>query len=89
MLRIDERSAAAPAGYDAPLIACRNVSKVYRMGSQEVHALRNVSVEFRRGEMTAIMGPSGSGKSTMMNLIGALDVPAAARYDRGPATSRA
>ncbi|MFN7177939.1 ABC transporter ATP-binding protein [Hyphomonas sp.] len=75
MLRIDERSAAASAGCDTPLIACCNVSKVYRMGSQEVHALRNVSVEFRRGEMTAIMGPSGSGKSTMMNLIGALDVP--------------
>ncbi|HRK67001.1 MAG TPA: ABC transporter ATP-binding protein [Hyphomonas sp.] len=75
MLRIDERSTAAPAGYDTPLIACRNVSKVYRMGSQEVHALRKVSVEFRRGEMTAIMGPSGSGKSTLMNLIGALDVP--------------
>lgn len=64
-----------PSGGEAPLIACRNLSKVYRMGSQEVHALRNVSVDFRRGEMTAIMGPSGSGKSTMMNLIGALDVP--------------
>lgn len=47
------------------------------MGTQEVHALRGVDVEFQRGEMTAIMGPSGSGKSTLMNLIGALDVPTA------------
>ncbi|MEP1143305.1 MAG: ABC transporter ATP-binding protein [Henriciella sp.] len=57
------------------LIACENVTKTYIMGTQEVHALRGVSVEFQRGEMTAIMGPSGSGKSTLMNLIGALDVP--------------
>lgn len=57
------------------LIACDNVTKTYVMGSQQVHALRGVSVEFQRGEMTAIMGPSGSGKSTLMNLIGALDVP--------------
>ncbi len=57
------------------LIACENVTKTYVMGTQEVHALRGVSVEFQRGEMTAIMGPSGSGKSTLMNLIGALDVP--------------
>lgn len=45
------------------------------MGTQKVHALRGVNLEFRDGEMTAIMGPSGSGKSTLMNLIGALDVP--------------
>jgi len=57
------------------LIACEDVTKTYVMGTQEVHALRGVSVEFQRGEMTAIMGPSGSGKSTLMNLIGALDVP--------------
>lgn len=57
------------------LISCRDVTKTYVMGLQEVHALRGVSVEFQRGEMTAIMGPSGSGKSTLMNLIGALDVP--------------
>ena len=57
------------------LISCRDVTKTYVMGTQKVHALRGVNLEFRDGEMTAIMGPSGSGKSTLMNLIGALDVP--------------
>jgi putative ABC transport system ATP-binding protein len=63
--------AAAPS----PLITCRDLTKVYRMGTQDVFALRGVNVDFNAGEMTAIMGPSGSGKSTLMNLIGALDVP--------------
>ena len=58
-----------------PLISCRDLTKVYRMGTQDVFALRGVNVDFVQGEMTAIMGPSGSGKSTLMNLIGALDVP--------------
>ncbi|MBL4595306.1 MAG: ABC transporter ATP-binding protein [Robiginitomaculum sp.] len=57
------------------MIRCDSVSKTYIMGEQKVHALRDVSVAFAAGEMTAIMGPSGSGKSTLMNLIGALDVP--------------
>lgn len=57
------------------LIRCEDVSKIYQMGEQQVHALRNVSVEINKGEMTAIMGPSGSGKSTLMNLLGALDTP--------------
>ena len=57
------------------LISCHDVTKTYVMGTQKVHALRGVNLDFRHGEMTAIMGPSGSGKSTLMNLIGALDVP--------------
>ena len=53
-----------------PLISCRDLTKVYRMGTQDVFALRGVNVDFVQGEMTAIMG-----QSTLMNLIGALDVP--------------
>ncbi|PIW30934.1 MAG: macrolide ABC transporter ATP-binding protein [Rhodobacterales bacterium CG15_BIG_FIL_POST_REV_8_21_14_020_59_13] len=59
----------------ASLIHCRDLTRVYKMGENEVHALRGVSVDIRRGEYVAIMGPSGSGKSTFMNMIGALDRP--------------
>jgi len=57
------------------LIRCEQVSKIYSMGEQKVHALKKVSLNLYAGEMTAIMGPSGSGKSTLMNLLGALDTP--------------
>jgi putative ABC transport system ATP-binding protein len=57
------------------MISLRNVSKVYRVGSQEVRALQRVDLDIARGEFLAIMGPSGSGKSTLMNVIGCLDRP--------------
>ncbi len=58
-----------------PLLRAVNLTKIYTMGDEKVHALDGVSLDIASGEYVAIMGASGSGKSTMMNLIGALDVP--------------
>jgi putative ABC transport system ATP-binding protein len=55
------------------------LAKVYRVGEVEVHALRDVDLELRRGELAVILGPSGSGKSTLLNILGGLDVPTRGR----------
>jgi putative ABC transport system ATP-binding protein len=62
------------------VIKTEGLAKVYAMGAEEVHALRGIDVEIRKGEYVAIMGPSGSGKSTLMNLIGCLDSPSSGKY---------
>jgi len=60
-----------------PVFRARALTKVYRMGESEVHALRGVDLEIRAGEFIVLLGPSGSGKSTLLNILGGLDTPTA------------
>ena len=62
------------------LISFRDLTKVYNVGGEPVHALDGVSLDIPEGEYIAIMGPSGSGKSTLMNLLGCLDSPSGGSY---------
>ena len=62
-------------GPDPVLISVRNACKTYQMGEVEVHALRDASIDVRRGELLVVVGPSGSGKSTLLNIVGGMDRP--------------
>ena len=63
-----------------PIISVKDLSKIYKMGSTEVHALRSITLDVNKNEYVALMGPSGSGKSTLMNILGCLDTPSGGEY---------
>jgi putative ABC transport system ATP-binding protein len=69
-----------PASDGGPVIQAQDIHKIYQLGETQVHALRGVSLDIRRGEFAAIMGASGSGKSTFMNILGCLDKPTSGKY---------
>ena len=63
------------------IINIEHIAKIYQVGSEQVHALRDVTLRIDKNEYVAIMGPSGSGKSTLMNMLGCLDTPTSGKYD--------
>ena len=63
------------------IINIEHIAKIYEVGQEKVHALRDVSIRIDKNEYVAIMGPSGSGKSTLMNMLGCLDTPTSGIYD--------
>lgn len=63
-----------------PLIQIEDIGRRYVIGTEEIHALRSVSLNINKGEFVALMGPSGSGKSTLMNILGCLDTPTKGSY---------
>ncbi|MBN1397447.1 MAG: ABC transporter ATP-binding protein [Bacteroidetes bacterium] len=74
------RSITTSPDINETLIHIEHLTKVYKLGEIDVHALRGISAEVSRGEFAAIMGASGSGKSTFMNILGCLDIPTKGSY---------
>ncbi len=70
----------APDQASSPIVELHDVWKTYRMGAADVHALYNVNLTLKSGDLVSVMGPSGSGKSTLLNLLGCLDRPTQGRY---------
>ena len=64
----------------SPFFEMRGVNKIYPMGDEQLHALKDVNLDVEKGEYLSVLGPSGSGKSTLMNIIGCLDVASSGRY---------
>lgn len=69
-----------PAMNQLNIIQLKNIQRIFQVGDQQVHALRDVNLQVSAGEYISIMGPSGSGKSTLLNMIGLLDHPTAGQY---------
>jgi putative ABC transport system ATP-binding protein len=73
---VDARFMTGPSAEpQKPVFTASNISKIYRSGEVEVHALRDVNIELWKGEIAVLLGPSGSGKSTLLNILGGLDRP--------------
>jgi len=70
-------SAGRPARDDRVVFEARGLTKIYDMGTVQVHALRGVDLDLFEGELVVLLGPSGSGKSTLLNILGGLDTPTA------------
>lgn len=74
-MQSESATAMASASTGAPVVTATDLSKIYGEGESEVRALDGVTIEFPRGQLTAVMGPSGSGKSTLMHILAGLDRP--------------
>ncbi|MHB0971697.1 MAG: ABC transporter ATP-binding protein [Thermoanaerobaculia bacterium] len=75
-----ETGAVSPNGSGKHLIEMHELTRVYDLGEEKIHALNGVDLKIDHGEYVAVMGPSGSGKSTLMNIIGCLDTPSGGSY---------
>jgi putative ABC transport system ATP-binding protein len=83
MMELEARPSTRERSHEdarATMIRTDDIWKTYVMGDEEIHALRGVTFEIKKGEYVAIIGPSGSGKSTLMNMIGCLDTPSKGEY---------